>query len=131
MKLASWFSGLSIAGGLWVMLSPAIDGFAGTSAHHPWTAPSEIATILGALLVLLGIAGLAGFYAAMVAHPPKVAQNPPRPLPGTPRREERRPSAPTPTRAAAPQGAQAQTAPQDTDALLNELMHRLLNETQK
>lgn len=130
MKTASWLSGASIIGGLWVMLSPVIVGFSASNPHHPWTASMDIATVFGGLLIIAGLVGMVGFYAAMAAKAPQpvpvTGAGPETLQPQRPRREEvRRPTHSPQSPASAPASPKAD----DTDALLNELMHRLLNDT--
>ncbi len=126
MKAAAWFSSLSVLGGVWVMLSPAIVGFSTTVPTHPWTIPVKISMILGGLLVILGIAGLIGFYAAGVAKiaTPGVQVIGPQPTVKKSGRDGPAKNADNSTAKPA-----AKTS-QDTDDLLNELMHRLLADNQ-
>lgn len=126
MKAAGWLSSLSVLGGLWVMLSPAIVGFSSTDPTHPWTVPVKIAMILGGLLVIFGITGLIGFYAAGIAKVPAPGVQVSGVQPTVQKSDSRRPV----KNSAPPIAKPAPTTSQDTDELLNELMHRLLADNQ-
>ncbi|AUW93414.1 MAG: hypothetical protein C7B44_11920 [Sulfobacillus thermosulfidooxidans] len=119
MKSASWLTGLSILGGLWLILSPAIVGFPAPHSHHIWTASLALATIFGGLFVVLGVVGLTGFYASVV---PKRLHMSRQPTPQTPLPE------PSPLREKPRAVATPVQNQDDTDALLNELMRRLLHD---
>ncbi len=108
------------------MLSPAIVGFSSTVPTHPWTIPVKIAMIFGGLLVLLGIAGLIGFYAAGFAKMPTAGVQRPGVRPTAQKNDSLR-AAKAPEHPIAKTGS---TTLQDTDDLLNELMHRLLADNQ-
>lgn len=61
MKVASWISVVGLLGGVWTIVSPYLVGFAPKSGN-PWTGIVLGTDILGVLIILASIVGLAGFW---------------------------------------------------------------------
>lgn len=61
MKGGTIFSIIGLLGGVWVILSPYLVGFAPTHGN-PWSGIVLGTDILGALVILASIVGLAGFW---------------------------------------------------------------------
>lgn len=61
MKRATWLSILGLLGGVWIMLAPAIVGYA-PKHGNPWPGVVLGPDVLGALVIVAAIVGLAGFW---------------------------------------------------------------------
>ncbi len=61
MKLGNWMSVIGILGGIWVIVSPYLVGFAPRHGN-PWTGMVVGTDVLGALIILASLIGLMGFW---------------------------------------------------------------------